>query len=208
MSTNDSTPFDYDNMFTDDVLRRARQYATSFARATRGAWSEDELVQRACVKMWTWAMSSHPTFVDVGAVLREYVKAEYVRWLRGHNPSRPDLTRTTERDKHFSATSIDDVSEGANPPQLTIGNPVDGWGLERDVKRALATLTPAEQEQVYQLYWRGELLHEVGARTGVTKQRAYQRLQAIVEKLRPLLADYAPPERDEKRSHETRSPSR
>ena len=208
MSTDDAMRSEYAVRFTEETLWKARKRAAPFARATRGALSEDDLVQRACLRVWSWMMSSAPHVRDLDGSLREAIRHEYVVWLRGANPSREQLTRTSDRDAYFASTSIDDVSEGANPPQLTIGNPVDGWSVERDVRRALATLTPAEQEQVYQLYWRGELLHEVGARTGVTKQRAYQRLQAIVEKLRPLLADYAPPERDEKRSHETRSPSR
>jgi len=199
---------EYEARFTADVLRRARVRAIPYAQATRGALSEDDLVQRACMRVWHWMMSSSPNVRDLDGSLKEAIRHEYVVWLRGNNPRYKATVKPSDRDVYFASTSIDDVSEGANPPQLTIGNPVDGWGMEQDIKQALQTLTPKEQEWVYLVYWRGETLPEAGARYGITRQSMFERLQSVLARLQALLADYAPPVHDEKRSRGTRSPSR
>lgn len=218
MSTNDSMRSEgvekgaeleaYAALFTERVLQRARRRAESFARASRGALSEEDLVQRACEQTWQWVMSSRPLFKNINTILAQCIKSEYDIWARGHNPRRHTLLKPSDREVYFASTSIDDVSEGANPPQLTIGNPVDGWDMGQDIKQALQTLTPKEQEWVYLVYWRGETLPEAGARYGITRQSMFERLQPVLARLRALLADYAPPAHDEKRSRGTRSPSR
>lgn len=203
----------YAALFTDEVMQKARRRAEVYAEATKGALTADDLVQRACVTTWEWFVSRRPEIRYPKRILAEAIHGEYVLWAKGWNPEKTTVSgrvALTEKEKHLAGISLTEAvsEEDALPPQLTVGNPVHGWDLEADVRCALQSLSAEEQTRVYRLYWKGDTLQEVGAYDGVTRQWAHAQLQPILKQLRVLLADYAPPVHDEKRSRGTRSPSR